>query len=196
LHHPILMLRLPDWLEKLTLSANHAFSTVEERMDFVIGLSHLNIDHKTGGPFAAAIFRSDSGTLMAPSVNLVQTGRCSVLHAEIVAIMIAQQKAATYDLSAAELPPCELVTSTEPCAMFLGAVTWSGIRKLACGARGSDAEDTGFDEGEKPLQWVEALERRGISVLRDIHREKAAAVLKKYRATGGVIYNPRRHFNF
>jgi tRNA(Arg) A34 adenosine deaminase TadA len=76
--------------------------------------------------------------------------------------------------------------------MCLGAVTWSGIRRLVCGARGSDAEEIGFDEGEKPANWVDALERRGIAVLRDIRREQAAMVLKEYCAAGGVIYNPRR----
>jgi tRNA(Arg) A34 adenosine deaminase TadA len=185
-------MHLPDWLEKFISQANFSFSTVEDRMNFVIELSRLNVQYKTGGPFAAAIFRMDTGSLLAPGVNLVLSGGCSVLHAEIVALMAAQQKAGTHDLSADGLPPYELVTSTEPCAMCLGAVTWSGIRKLVCGARGSDAEKTGFDEGEKPPKWTEALERRGISVLQDICRDQAAAVLKNYAASGGIIYNPRR----
>jgi tRNA(Arg) A34 adenosine deaminase TadA len=192
MNHSFFTLHLPDWLEKKISQANHSFSTIKDRMNFVIELSRLNVRHETGGPFAAAIFRSDDGSLLAPGVNLVLSGRCSVLHAEIVTLMAAQRKAGTYDLSSAELPPYELVTSTEPCAMCLGAVTWSGIRRLVCGARGADAEETGFDEGEKPPAWPEALERRRISVLRDICREQAVAVLKDYRAAGGVIYNPRR----
>ena len=161
-------------------------------MNFVIGLSRLNVRHKTGGPFAAAIFCSDDGTLLAPGINLVVSGGCSVLHAEIVSIMAAQLKAGTYDLSSTGLPPYALVTSTEPCAMCMGAVTWSGIRTLVCGARGEDAEETGFDEGEKPPEWPKALERRGITVLRDICRDQAAAVLREYRDTGGIIYSPHR----
>jgi tRNA(Arg) A34 adenosine deaminase TadA len=192
-NHPSFTLHLPDWLEKLFSQTNHSFSTIEERMNFVIELSRLNIRYETGGPFAAAVFRSDEGSLIVPGVNLVLSGCCSVLHAEIVTLMVAQQKAGTYDLSSAELPPYELVTSTEPCAMCLGAVTWSGIRRLVCGARGVDAEETGFDEGEKPTAWPGALERRGISVLRDICREQAVAVLRDYRAAGGIIYNPRRN---
>jgi len=74
----------------------------------------------------------------------------------------------------------------------MGAVAWSGIRRLVCGARGSDAEETGFDEGEKPPAWTEAMKRRGLVVLRDVCREQAAAVLKDYRVSGGVIYNPTR----
>jgi tRNA(Arg) A34 adenosine deaminase TadA len=185
-------LHLPDWLEKIISQEYRPFAMVEDRMSFVIKLSSLNVRHNTGGPFAAAIFRSDDGSLLAAGVNLVLSGCCSVLHAEIVTIMAAQQKAGTYDLSSADMPSYELVTSTEPCAMCLGAVTWSGIRKLICGARGSDAEVVGFDEGEKPAAWPEALERRGIAVLRDVCREQAAAVLRDYHATGGIIYNPRR----
>jgi tRNA(Arg) A34 adenosine deaminase TadA len=192
MNSPLFTLHLPDWLGKIALQARHPFPAMEDRMSFVIELSRLNVLHETGGPFAAAIFRSDDGSLIAPGVNLVLAGRCSVLHAEIVALMAAQQKAGTYDLSSPELPPYELITSTEPCAMCLGAVTWSGIRKLVCGARGADAEEAGFDEGEKPSAWPEALVRRGISVLQDIRRDQAMAVLRDYRAAGGIIYNPRR----
>ncbi len=123
---------------------------------------------------------------------MVLTAGSSILHAEVVAILVAQQILDTHDLSAEGLPSYELVTSTEPCAMCMGAVTWSGIRKLVCGARGEDAEAAGFDEGEKPSAWPEALERRGITVLRDICRDQAAAVLQSYRESGGHIYNPLR----
>jgi tRNA(Arg) A34 adenosine deaminase TadA len=185
------ILNLPDWIQEFVSSRNPSFATLEERMDFVIELSRLNSLQGTGGPFAASIFDLNDGSLFASGVNLVVSGQCSVLHAEIVTLMFAQKKAGTYDLSSAGSTFYELITSTEPCAMCLGAVTWSGIRKVVCGARGADAEEAGFDEGEKPHSWVEALERRGISVLKDVGREKAATVLRDYRATGGIIYNPR-----
>ena len=189
---PAFILHLPEWLEIFVQQADHSFKTAEDRMTFVIELSRLNVQYETGGPFAAAIFRMDDGSLLTPGVNLVLSGRCSVLHAEIVTLIAAQLKAGTHDLSSAGLPPYELVTSTEPCAMCLGAVAWSGIRRLVCGARGADAEEAGFDEGAKPTAWMEALQQRGISVLRDTCREQAAAVLREYRAAGGIIYNPRR----
>ncbi len=196
---PVFTLQLPEWLQAIALPPPSALASVEDRMRFVVGLSRLNARHATGGPFAAAIFRADGAELLAPGaellapgVNLVLSGRCSVLHAEIVAIMVAQLKTGTYDLSSAGLPAYELVTSTEPCAMCMGAVTWSGIRRLVCGARGADAEAAGFDEGAKPAAWVRALQRRGISVLRDVCRKEAAAVLEEYGASGGPIYNPHR----
>ena len=33
----------------------------------------------------------------------------------------------------------ELVTTTEPCAMCLGAIPWSGLSSVVCGARDQDA---------------------------------------------------------
>jgi tRNA(Arg) A34 adenosine deaminase TadA len=189
---PSFTLKLPDWLEAFAMQLDTAFPKIEERMEWVVGLSMRNIKEGTGGPFAAAIFNSSSGSLLAAGVNMVIPARSSVLHAEIVAILSAQQKLDTHDLSTEGLPSYELVTSTEPCAMCLGAVTWSGVRRLICGARGEDAEEAGFDEGEKPPAWPDALKRRGISVLRDVCRDQAATVLRDYATSGGIIYNPRR----
>jgi tRNA(Arg) A34 adenosine deaminase TadA len=76
--------------------------------------------------------------------------------------------------------------------MCLGATPWSGVRHLVCAARDEDAERVGFDEGAKPAGWVPALERRGITVERDVLREEAASVLREYAESGGEIYNARQ----
>ena len=119
-------------------------TTPEARMDLVTTLSQLNIEQGTGGPFGAGVFRADTHQLIAPGVNLVLSSRSSLAHAEMVAIMMAQQTLGGHDLGAANLPPHELVTSCEPCAMCLGATCWSGVRHLICGARGGDAEAIGL----------------------------------------------------
>ena len=187
---PGIVLRLPDWVED-TL-ADRVYPTVEDRMRLAVELSRLNVSHGTGGPFGAAIFERETGELLAPGVNLVLTANCSVFHAEMVAIMVAQQLVGDFDLGGEDRPPYELVASTEPCAMCLGATPWSGVTRLVCGARDEDASAIGFDEGEKPTQWVPALERRGITVVRDVLREEAASVLREYAVSGGEIYNARR----
>ncbi|MCA1688298.1 MAG: nucleoside deaminase, partial [Actinobacteria bacterium] len=125
-------------------------------------------------------------------VNLVTSLDCSAFHAEIVAIMVAQQKVGDFDLGGPGRPPYELVASTEPCAMCLGATPWSGVKHLVCGARGEDAEEIGFDEGIKHDGWVSSLEERGITVERDVLRDEAASVLREYAEKGGEIYNSRR----
>ena len=80
-------------------------------------------------------------------MNLVVPSGCSVAHAEMVAIMIAQQVVGDFDLGGEGKPVCELVASTEPCAMCFGAKPWSGVRSLLCEARDEDARSVGFDEG-------------------------------------------------
>ncbi len=187
---PRVVLRLPDWVED-TL-ADRVYPTVEDRMRLAVDLSRLNVSHGSGGPFGAAIFERETGELLAPGVNLVVGANCSVFHAEMVAIMVAQQMVGDFDLGGEDRPAYELVASTEPCAMCLGATPWSGVRQLVCGARDEDAERVGFDEGAKPSEWVPTLERRGITVQRDVLREEAASVLREYAESGGEIYNARQ----
>jgi tRNA(Arg) A34 adenosine deaminase TadA len=190
---PEVTLRLPDWVEDLLpRSEDRIFPTVEERMRFAIELSRSNIHKGSGGPFGAAIFERETGRLLAPGVNLVTSLECSVFHAEMVAIMVAQSVIGDFDLGGPGRPSYELVASTEPCAMCLGATPWSGVRHLVCGARDEDAERVGFDEGAKPSEWVPTLERRGITVQRDVLREEAASVLREYAESGGEIYNARQ----
>jgi tRNA(Arg) A34 adenosine deaminase TadA len=86
----------------------------------------------------------------------------------------------------------QLVTSCEPCAMCFGAVPWSGVTSLVCGARKDDAQLAGFDEGDKPENWAAALERRGIRVTQDLLRDEARQVLRDYSASDGTIYQPAR----
>ncbi len=189
---PGFQLALPTWITDFLGQQPKTFTTPETRMDLVTTLAQLNIQQGTGGPFGAGVFRTDTQQLVAPGVNLVLTSHSSIAHAEIVAIMIAQQTLGSHDLDAVGLPPHELVTSCEPCAMCLGAICWSGIRHLICGARGSDAEAIGFDEGPKPKNWATALEQRGITVTRDIGRSKATQVLQSYVEQGGKVYNGRQ----
>jgi len=161
-------------------------------MRLVIGFAEQNIAAGTGGPFAAAVFNGGTGRLIAAGVNLVISLNSSVAHAEIIAIMLAQQRAGTYDLGGGGLPLLELVTSAEPCAMCLGAISWSGVRRLICGASGKDITDIGFDEGAKPAEWQRELEARGIVVAQNVCRAEAAGVLLRYAEQGGVIYNARQ----
>ena len=187
---PALTIQLPHWVNTFIPDSKTVFFTVEERMELAIQLSAQNIKHD-GGPFGAAIFERQTGKLIAPGINLVMQTNCSVVHAEIVAIILAQQMLGNFDLGAEGFPEYELVTSTEPCAMCLGAIPWSGIRSLVCGARDEDARKIGFDEGEKPKHWIESLDKRSIKVTRDIFRVKAKAILQKYVDEGGIIYNGR-----
>lgn len=155
-------------------------------MDLVLSLAQRNVDEGTGGPFAAAIFGID-GQLIAGGVNLVVPASAPIAHAEIVAIAHAGQTLGSWQIGHAG--GHELTSSTEPCAMCLGAVPWSGVKRLACGASDADARAVGFDEGNKPTDWVNNLRSIGIDVEQDVRREEAAAVLQRYASGGGAIYN-------
>ena len=124
-------------------------------------------------------------------MNRVTTQGLSILHAEMVAFAVAQKKLGTYDLGGAEMPAHELVASTEPCAMCFGATPWSGVKRIITGARDSDARKIGFDEGPKMVNWKEELNNRGIEVISEIQRQKAASVLIEYSSSRGKIYNSR-----
>lgn len=189
---PQVTLVLPGWVEELLPDPERTYPTEEDRMRLVVELSRLNVERGTGGPFGAAIFERETGRLLAPGMNLVVPSSCSVAHAEMVAIMIAQQVAGDFDLGSEGKPAYELYASTEPCAMCFGAIPWSGVRGLLCGARDEDARAVGFDEGAKLPDWITALEERGIPVKRDVLREDAARVLRDYANSGGEIYNSRQ----
>jgi tRNA(Arg) A34 adenosine deaminase TadA len=185
---PQLNIRLHQWLVEHLSAKEIILSEIVDRMRFVIELSHLNITEQSGGPFGAGVF-DGWGKLIAAGVNLVESQKCSILHAEIVALSLAQKVLGRFDLGMGGLEKYELVSTTEPCAMCYGAIPWSGVSRLVCGARDEDARSIGFDEGPKLKDWIGELEKRGIKVQRDILREEAAAVLRQYAASGGTIYN-------
>ena len=185
-------IELPPWVENYLADAGEIYPTREGRMALAVGLSRRNIEERTGGPFGAAVFDRAGGKLIAVGVNLVTTVGLSFAHAEMVAVMQAQAALGGFDLGGPGMPECELVSSTEPCAMCLGAVPWSGVRSLVCGAADGDARAAGFDEGSKRGDWARELEARGIAVALGVLREEAAAVLRDYAAGGGAVYNGRR----
>ncbi|HKJ83560.1 MAG TPA: nucleoside deaminase [Mariprofundaceae bacterium] len=188
MHSNAVIFRIPDWLQ--AQRPDTPTPDAAARMAWVIELSRRNVDLGTGGPFAAALFNMETHAPVATGVNLVTSSGLSIAHAEIVAISMAQQTLGTFDLSRAGR--FELVSSCEPCAMCFGALPWSGIRALTCGARDRDAREIGFDEGPRHPQWIDELERRGIAVQTELCREAARGVLQRYAAAEGTIYNGGR----
>jgi tRNA(Arg) A34 adenosine deaminase TadA len=175
-------LTLPPWIEDVA-DASRRYVTDEERVGLAIELSRHNIQYGSGGPFGAAVF-DEHGRLISAAANRVVAQTCSVAHAEMLAYMVAQQRLASYRLNE-QGGHYTLATSAQPCCQCYGATVWAGIDTLLIGARAEDVEElTEFDEGPLPADWPGELERRGISVRRDILREQARAVLAAYGATG------------
>ncbi len=183
---------LPDWAETELAGLPTHLTTLEQRMTAVIHFSRLNIQHNTGGPFAAGLFERDSGKLIVIGVNRVVPQHCSSAHAEVVTLSLAQQKLGTFDLGGPGMPVYQLVVNWRPCAMCYGAVVWSGVRSLAIAGSGPELEAiTGFDEGPIHPHWQEELEKRGIEVIDDVLTQEAVAVFHAFRESGALVYNGR-----
>jgi tRNA(Arg) A34 adenosine deaminase TadA len=184
-----LVIEPPGWLDDM-VDWHARYHSDEERMRVAVELARQNVLRGSGGPFGAGVFESNGGRLVAAGVNSVTRLGNSVLHAETLAIMLAQAKLGTWALGAAGGESYLLVTSCEPCAMCLGATLWSGVRGLVCGAAKEDATAVGFDEGPVFAESWAYLERRGVRTARGVLRDEAVAVLELYRSGGGPIYNP------
>jgi tRNA(Arg) A34 adenosine deaminase TadA len=185
-------LKLPRWIRRFVKDHGQMCYDLQERMEWVVDLARETLFRRSGGPFAAAVFDMETEHLVSAGVNMVTSLSCSVLHAEIAAIMAAQQQLKDFDLCCVGSGRYQLVTSAEPCTMCLGATVWSGVRSVVCGARDEDVRAIGFDEGPKPADWAGELNRRGIEVIRDVHRDQACQVMAEYRSLGRKIYNSRR----
>jgi tRNA(Arg) A34 adenosine deaminase TadA len=185
---PRVLVEYPPWIREV-VDFDAPLASPDDRMRLAIRLSRENVARGTGGPFGALIVERDSGRLVSVGVNSVVRYNNSVLHGEIVAIMMAQQRLGSWTLNADGLPVHELVTSCEPCAMCLGGAHWSGVRSIVCGATREDATSTNFDEGPVFPESYAYLENRGIVITRGVLREDARAVLREYRERGGPVYN-------
>jgi tRNA(Arg) A34 adenosine deaminase TadA len=181
---------LPPWALDLVDEWDGSDADDAARMRLVIDLAACNVAEATGGPFGAAIFARNTGELVAIGVNAVVPNGCSHAHAEMIAIARAQLTLGTYDLGANGRDH-ELVTSCEPCAMCLGAIPWSGIRRLVCGATNEDAGAIGFDEGDRADDWEASLRSRDIEVVREVCGAEARDVFQQYVDANGEIYNSR-----
>lgn len=183
-----LHLQLPTWLDAAALP--RAVATIPDRMRLVLALAARNVEQRTGGPFAAAVVERDSGVLVAVGVNVVVPQHCSLAHAEVMALGLAQSARRTFDLGAPGLPRMQLVSSSQMCAMCLGAVVWSGVDEVVFATTAADVIGTvGFDEGPMPPEYEESLRSRGIRVLPGILRDEGLAVLRQYVADGAPVYN-------
>jgi tRNA(Arg) A34 adenosine deaminase TadA len=185
---PAVRVDYPDWVAGLATPGT-VYRDDASKMRLAIAVSRANVEHGTGGPFGAAIFEQESGRLVAVGMNsVVRLNNCT-LHGEMVAFMMAQQVVGSFSLSTPGLPVHELFTSCEPCAMCLGATLWSGVRRVVYGAGREDASRLDFEEGPVFPASYRYLEDRGITIVRDLLRDEARAVLELYRSRNGKIYN-------
>lgn len=92
-----------------------------------------------GGPFGALIVKDRQ--IIAQSGNRVTPNLDPTAHAEIMAIRLACQHLADFQLS-----DCILYTSCEPCPMCLGAIYWARLKEVYFACNRFDAREAGFDD--------------------------------------------------
>lgn len=92
-----------------------------------------------GGPFGALIVRN--GEIISEANNRVVSSHDPTAHAEVLAIRKASAILKSHDLS-----ECTIYTSCEPCPMCLGAIYWSGIKRVVYAAGRKDAANAGFSD--------------------------------------------------
>ncbi len=181
-------LDLPGWIASIDEMLRDCYPSDEDKMRLAINLALRNVEAGTGGPFGAAVFDSDSGAVISVGVNRVVPLNNSTAHAEMMAFMLAQRRLQSFRLDATR-HRFVLATSAQPCAMCYGACPWAGIHRLLIGARRKDVEAlTEFDEGPMPRNWRKGLERRGISIRRDVLRTEARKVFLAYQKARGSAY--------
>jgi tRNA(Arg) A34 adenosine deaminase TadA len=184
-------LTLPVWVHDAVDTAR-AYGADEEKVALAIELSRGNIEAQTGGPFGAVVYGPDD-RIVAAGVNVVLPQHTSLAHAENMAYLLAQQRLQRARLNCNDAGEPDgrytLATSAQPCCQCYGATIWAGIDRLLIGARSEDVMVlTEFDEGPLPADWIGELQRRGIEVVRDLHRDAACGVLRAYGVQGGKRY--------
>ena len=179
-------LTLPEWIQH-EVDPDMVCPDDSSKIALAIRLSSRNVELGTGGPFGAAVFDAQH-RLIAVGVNRVVPEACSVAHAEMMAYLTAQALTGRNRLNEGH-PGIVLATSAQPCCMCYGATFWAGIDTLLIGASAADVmELTEFDEGPLPADWIGELNKRGIEVVRDLCRDDARAVLRRYGESGGDRY--------
>jgi tRNA(Arg) A34 adenosine deaminase TadA len=179
---------LPAWIEEV-VGPRRTLAGTEEKMALTVRLAAANVEREPGGgPFGAAVFRSDTGELISVGINSVIRLHNAALHAEVVALMLAHEALGVHSFRLPGIPPLELITSCDPCVMCLGTTAWSGVSRLVAGATKQDAEELGFDEGPVTADSYAQLQRHGVEVIRGVLRPEAKLVLRRYQELGRPIY--------
>ena len=185
-----LQIQLPEWVEDFLRDA--PLPTDDKgKMRLAIELSRQNVLRGSGGPFGAAVFSIPDGHLVSVGINSVERLHNSVLHAEVMALMLAEKQLTHYSLHGDAGHSYELFSSCEPCAMCLGAVLWSGVSRVVCAASKQDALELGFDEGPVYPESYTHLEERGIRIEHGLLADEAKAILGLYLKRDGLIYNAK-----
>lgn len=134
-------------------------ASTETFMDEAVAAAREGAGRGDGGPFGAVIVMD--GKIIARAWNRVLRDQDPTAHAEVNAIREAARVLGSFRLES-----CDLYTSCEPCPMCLGAIYWSGLRRVYYAATREDADDIGFSDARLYREFGLVPEGRSIPFVR------------------------------
>src|SRR3546814_4114160 len=88
----------PGWLDDVADPSLGPDAPDEKRMAWLLDVLDRQVDEKTGGPFAAAVFSGLTGEVLGVGVNRVEPTSTCVAHAEVLALVLARSEEHTSEL--------------------------------------------------------------------------------------------------
>jgi guanine deaminase len=155
--------------------------TPEDHMRRAIALSLEMMRSGKGGPFGAVVVRD--GKIIAEGFNQVTSNNDPTAHAEVVAVRLACQALATFDLTG-----CEIYTSCEPCPMCLSAIYWARLDKIYFANNRDDAAAIGFRDDFLYQEIPLPLDQRSIPTLSLLRAEGQLAFKEWDLKPDKVVY--------
>ena len=135
----------------------------------------IELSKKAFYPYGAIIVKD--GEIIGRSDAEVPVSKTEFSHAELRAIEDAMQHLGGH-LCAEGGKGCTIYTSCEPCAMCMGAILYTGIDRLVYAATLEDSKECVNEILAKAEEVANACKNRKIEIVKELHREQAAEILK------------------
>lgn len=135
----------------------------------------IELSKKAFYPYGAIIVKD--GEIIGRSDADVPVSKTGFSHAELRAIEDAMQHLGGH-LCAEGGKGCTIYSSCEPCAMCMGAILYTGIDRLVYAATLEDSKECVNEILAKAEEVANACKNRKIEIVKELHRDKAAEILK------------------
>lgn len=135
----------------------------------------IELSKKAFYPYGAIIVKD--GEIIGRSDADVPVSRTGFSHAELRAIEDAMQHLGGH-LCAEGGKGCTIYSSCEPCAMCMGAILYTGIERLVYAATLEDSKECVNEILVKAEEIASSCKNRKIEIVKELHRDKAAEILK------------------
>lgn len=138
----------------------------------------IELSKKAVYPYGAIIVKN--GEIIGRSDSDVAVSKTAYSHAELRAIEDAMDHLGGH-LCAEGGKDCVIYSSCEPCAMCMGAILYTGIKKLVYGATLEDSKECVNDILVKAQVVADNCKNRNIEIVPEFHRDKAIEVLRNFK---------------